>query len=290
MAIDLTVAEMNETLQPNLIALCTITIVLSILALSLRVWSNYIVSSYRWWWDDLFAAITLPFAISENAIILWWVSLGLGKHAATVLPADLAKSPLIIFIANLLYYPYVSLPKFSVLFFYSRIFQRTNKWFTFALWATGVANAGWLLSVYIVAIFQYTPIGVAWETVPGSNSNPQGEWYLGVSISSLLIDFLILILPLPMLWGLQATIMRRIAVVVIFLFGYSVIIVSIGRLVTYMLHRTSLFDDLTWTSVGYVVWVQCEGLFSLVSICLPSIIRLIRRGLQHDYKEKSSNS
>ncbi|KAI3340659.1 hypothetical protein F4824DRAFT_517121 [Ustulina deusta] len=290
MAKDLTAAEMNETVQANLIAMCSVIISLSILALGLRFWSNYVAPSYRWWWDDFFAAITLPFAISENAIILWWISLGLGKHAATIPPADQAKSPMIIFIANLLYYTNISLPKFSALFFYGRIFQQTNKWFTLALWAIGVMNAGWLLSTWVVSIFGCTPINGAWEKVPGRICIPQWNWLLGAAIPSMVIDLLILTLPLPMLWGLQVTAIRRIMVVVAFLFGYSVIVLSIGRLVTLARVGTSLFDDLTWTSIEYSVWVQCEGLVSLVSVCLPSIIRLAKHVFRNGRRESLSNS
>lgn len=59
MATQLTAKEASETLQPNLVALCVIMLTLSTLALSLRMWSNYINPAHNWWWDDFFAVITL---------------------------------------------------------------------------------------------------------------------------------------------------------------------------------------------------------------------------------------
>lgn len=59
MAAQLTTEEASQTLQPNLIALCVIMLTLSTLALSLRMWSNYINPAHNWWWDDFFAVITL---------------------------------------------------------------------------------------------------------------------------------------------------------------------------------------------------------------------------------------
>ncbi|KAK6208474.1 putative secondary metabolism biosynthetic enzyme [Pestalotiopsis sp. IQ-011] len=285
MATRLTAEEASETLQPNLIALCVIMLTLSTLALSLRMWSNYINPAHNWWWDDFFAVITLPFIIAETGLIFWWIKLGLGKHAATTSPEDLAKGPKIIFIAAFLYDSNISLPKFSALFFYRRIFQRTNIWFTAALWTVSIMNAGWLLSAWLSTVFQCTPVNAAWETVPGSTCISQWGWFFGTAIPSMIIDLCILILPLPLLWGLRASPARRFLVGVVFLCGYSVIVVSIGRLVTLASAGTHLLDDLTWTTVTYLEWVQCEGPISLISVCLPSIIYLTK-----SIKEKVANN
>lgn len=166
--------------------------------------------------------------ISETALIFWWIDLGLGKHQATVEPADLAMGPKIIFIATFFYDCNISLPKFSALFFYNRIFGRTNKWFTIALWTVGTLNTGWLLSSLVSTIFQCTPINAAWEVVPGSTCIAQWSWFFGTAIPSMIIDFLILIMPLPILWGLKAPISRRIMVGTIFLCGYWWVSVSLN--------------------------------------------------------------
>ncbi|KAF2969951.1 hypothetical protein GQX73_g3598 [Xylaria multiplex] len=267
MATNLTTAEMNENMQPNLIAMCIAILFFSTLALSLRFWSNYVTPSYRWWWDDFFAAITLPFSISASAFLLWFIYLGFGKHAATVPPADLEKCRL-----------------FSVLFFYARIFQRTSKCFTFALWTVGILNTIWLLTGWALTIFQCRPINAAWETVPGSTCIKQWGLCIAVTVPNLLIDLLLLILPLPMLWGLQATAFRRIIVVIIFVFGYAIIVASVGRLVELTRAGTHILDDLTWGPIEYGEWVECENLLSLLCVCLPSIIRLIKHYFQKSRK------
>ncbi|CAJ2512712.1 Uu.00g008310.m01.CDS01 [Anthostomella pinea] len=162
-----------------------------------------------------------PFIIAETALIFWWIDLGLGKHAITVPPADLAEGPKIIFIAAFLYDCNIALPKFSALFFYRRIFERTSRWLTVTLWTVAAMNAGWLFSAWISTIFQCTPVNAAWETVPESTCISQWTWFLGTAIPSIVIDFLILIIPLPMLWGLQASASRRIMVGAVFICGYS---------------------------------------------------------------------
>ncbi|KAI0179745.1 hypothetical protein GGR52DRAFT_587285 [Hypoxylon sp. FL1284] len=280
MTTQLTAAASNDSLQPNLIALCTIMLVLSTTALSLQLWSNYIIASHRWGWDDLFAASALPFLIVENSLVFWWISLGLGKHAATVSTSNLEMGNKILFIDAFLFDWTISLPKFSVLFFYGRIFAGTRRWFSVALWTVGALNTSWVLSNVISRFNHCMPVSAAWKQTPGESCFPQWGWFLGTAIASLVIDILIFLMPMPLLWSLQVPLSRRILVVVIFVFGYAVIVTSIGRLVTLARSGPDLTEDFTWSTVEFLEWCQCEGTLSLISVCLPSIFVLAKRVYQ----------
>jgi hypothetical protein len=59
-------------------------------------------------------------------------------------------------------------------------------------------------------------------------------------------------------------------------FFLSVIVVSIGRLVTLAQAGSHLLTDITWTTITYVEWVQCEGPISIISVCLPNIFRFVQ--------------
>ena len=50
--------------------------------------------------------------------------------------------------------------------------------------------------------------------------------------------------------------------------------VSIGRLVSIAKAGASLEADLTWSTITYLEWVQCEGPLSVISVCLPNILNL----------------
>lgn len=58
-----------------------------------------------------------------------------------------------------------------------------------------------------------------------------------------------------------------------------VVVVSVGRLITLLKAGSALEADLTWTTIEYICWVQCEGPISLMSVCLPNITDLGRRWL-----------
>lgn len=93
-----------------------------------------------------------PFIISEGALILWWVSLGLGRHAAIVPIADLEKTGLIIFVGAFLYSAAVAFPKLSALFFYRRMFGACiYRSFHIALWGLVGLVTVWLLAAEMVS-------------------------------------------------------------------------------------------------------------------------------------------
>ena len=66
--------------------------------------------------------------------------------------------------------------------------------------------------------------------------------------------------------------------------GNSVIVVSIGRLVSVAKAGASLEADLTWSTITYLEWVQCEGPLSVVSVCLPNIFHLCNLIRTHGLK------
>ncbi|KAL2057974.1 hypothetical protein ABVK25_001591 [Lepraria finkii] len=91
-------------------------------------------------------------------------------------------------------------------------------------------------------------------------------------------------MPLPTLWRLQADKSRKLLITGVFVCGYRVIVVFIGRLVTVAKAGSALEEDLTWSTIPYIEWVQCEGPASVVSISLPTILTLSKRIHTHDLR------
>ena len=56
--------------------------------------------------------------------------------------------------------------------------------------------------------------------------------------------------------------------------GNSVIVVSIGRLISVAKAGADLEADLTWSIIPYIEWLQFEGPLSVISVCLPNIFNL----------------
>ncbi|KAF4767773.1 hypothetical protein N7455_006970 [Penicillium solitum] len=270
-------AESDGNRQPGLIALCVSMLILAVVSVALRCWSISGSRNRKFGYDDAFAILTLPFIIAEFAVGFYWISLGLGRHSATLPVSNQLAGPKIIFAAAYLYDICITLPKLSVLCFYYRVLRRGATWVLPTLWAVGALCVCWLIGSGLLTTFQCTPIDAAWEPVPNARCFTQWKFFTGTAAPSAILDLIILLIPLPLLWSLHMTKAKKAMLIGLFICGYSVIILSIGRLITLLKAGSTLEEDLTWSTIEYISWVQCEGPISLMSVCLPNIMELARR-------------
>ena len=149
---------------------------------------------------------------------MYWVSIGLGKHINQV-PQPHSQVALTLFIANFVYNTGLSLVKMSVLMFYIRVFG-TVRAYRIIFWNVGALIVGWCVSINLLALFFCVPVQKSWlPTTPGFCLATH-ETFLGATISNVLIDIIILIVPVPMLWRLHIGTPRKFALVGVFVAGY----------------------------------------------------------------------
>ncbi|KAJ5715137.1 uncharacterized protein N7483_012318 [Penicillium malachiteum] len=184
----------------------------------------------------------------------------------------------------------ITFPKLSVLCFYHRVFKRGGTWVRPVLWVVGALCVGWLIGSWFATVFQCTPVRASWETVAGSTCVKQWKFFTGTAVPNGILDVTILIIPLPLLWSLQMTRPKKFMLTGMSICGHSVVVVSIGRLITLLKAGSSLESDLTWSTIDYICWVQCEGPVSLMSVCLPNIMELGRRLRQQWTKNTTGRS
>lgn len=80
----------------------------------------------------------------------------------------------------------------------------------------------WTVSFFFATIFQCIPISTFWNYFfwdAGSKCFHVYDFYLGITVSDLITDVLILALPIPLVWRLQLPVKQRIAVGGMFLTG-----------------------------------------------------------------------
>lgn len=114
----------------------------------------------------------------------------------------------------------LSVPKFSALFFYRRIFDRTHVWFTRLVHLLVFCNAGWLVAAWCLNLFQCHPIQKAWNPEVPGKCLPSWNIFFGTSLSSTLIDVCIVVLPVPLLLRLRTAWKRKLLVTSVFIWGY----------------------------------------------------------------------
>jgi hypothetical protein len=202
-------------------------LVVAVVAVLLRFWSRALAASHttpdgsaRFWWDDWFALAALPWVIGTCALAINLVDLGVGKHVADVPPEDQLQVLKVFFAVSFVYDTAISLVKFSALFFYARVFSVTDKPFRYCLWGAMGLTAAWLFGICMMTLFTCVPVEKAWvPTVPGTCIPTDTTW-LASAIPSAFIDFIILLLPMPMLWKLQMKRSQKILLTGVFACGY----------------------------------------------------------------------
>ena len=117
-----------------------------------------------------------------------------------------------------LYFLNAALTKTSLLLLYYRIFGVVKR-YRLALWISAFIVLGYWIATTILAFLGCIPFAYNWDkNVPGRCVNLVG-FFRWNGICNLLIDFLILLLPLPMVWRLNVASRQKLELSGIFLLG-----------------------------------------------------------------------
>jgi hypothetical protein len=132
---------------------------------------------------------------------------------------------------ELVYYINVGLTKITLLILYLRLFVTTSySKLRLLTWVMiGLTTAVTITWTFLIML-QCTPVAKAWETtLPGKCVNMTAVFYSHAGIN-ILLDFIVYIMPIPMLWGVNRPLRDRLALIIIFAIGGFVCIMGIVRL------------------------------------------------------------
>lgn len=207
-------------LGPAVLIVGAISLGLTTIALVLRLWSRARSSSKMdFWWDDWVLVTTTIVSHAFLGLNMAWTRLGLGKHIEAISMTSLLPTIYISKASILIYAVSIWLIKISALLMYARIFRR-SRMFRITLWCFGTWVSLWFVCTAIVPWFNCTPVRKTIDPfLPGECFDRMG-WFLASAFINSITDLAILILPFPMLWGLQMTLRRKIQVTFVFLLGY----------------------------------------------------------------------
>ncbi|KAI6089591.1 hypothetical protein F4821DRAFT_58162 [Hypoxylon rubiginosum] len=140
----------------------------------------------------------------------------------------------------------------------------------------------WLITFSVEYLAHCQPINYYWKPpVEGGFCLNTYSVYLGNAITAVAIDLLILIIPVPLVWRLKLSTIRKVMVTFVFIMGYGVIAASIGRLVAVYNAGDAINTDLTYAGMAMYYWFMAEAAIALISICLPAIWFLFTRVGRH---------
>lgn len=120
--------------------------------------------------------------------------------------------------SEILYFLTITPAKISVLFLYGRLFP--TRMLLLVAKVVGAACVAWCVASVLVTVFQCSPIAGAWDP----SINPQcinyfSQFQLGVAISNMLTDIIILCMPLHIIWRLLLPARDKVILSGMFLLG-----------------------------------------------------------------------
>ncbi|KAI4217662.1 MAG: hypothetical protein LQ351_000258 [Letrouitia transgressa] len=215
---------------------------------------------------------------------------------------------LTVVVALVLYFCCAAAIKSSLILLYYRLFGVIS-WFRNVLFAAWIiVLLYWIINSF-VAIFECRPVAYFWDiTIPGGTCINEEAFFRWNGVANLLIDFMILLLPAPIVWQLKASIRQKALLTGLFSLGllyvphllYSVRrvyrLVYCGqnfRACVASIVRVTYFDqinflDLTYTTVLTLTWTTVEQSLGITCACLSTIRPLLNRILPSSISNPSN--
>ncbi|VUC35604.1 unnamed protein product [Clonostachys rosea] len=271
--------ESYEAFRARLDGAAIATYILATLAVPAKLWCRTRVGG----WSNVGLDDWLSIATLFWMNVFFWITmiafLGLrpylGRDAGTDVPLDEVELfSKCLFAAALTYCVAIAFIKFTILAFYWKLFSVTARIPIMVIFSS---VAAWLVTFLCLGAFGCQPIKAQWDFVAMQTAKclPQKSIYLGGSLPNVIIDFVLVFMPIPYVWGLNVPLGQRLILASMFLLGLFVCIVSIIRLTEVMSISTSDMN-VTYNLKNFMLWSVVEINIGLVCSCLPSLRRLAK--------------
>ncbi|KAJ4388916.1 hypothetical protein N0V93_006378 [Gnomoniopsis smithogilvyi] len=224
--------------------------------------------------EDWTILISLIFSCGVSASFIIEAYYGLGKHVEALTTTEIQKASEVFWVSNLLFAITIYLTKFSILFLYQRTL--THDWVQRTLRVLMVVVLVICLTDICLICTQCVPLNATWnQSVNATSCHSFNTFYIIVGIQ-IATDFLIYLLPLPVIWGMRAAPRnQKLMLFTLFSFGFFICIVSIIRLT----ELTATRRDIDWTyySITIDFWTLVEANTGIVCACVMTMKPLLSR-------------
>ncbi|KAA8652848.1 hypothetical protein EYZ11_003305 [Aspergillus tanneri] len=218
---------------------------------------------------------------------------GGGYHITDVSLEDQLLYRKFCYVATVLYCPMALLTKISLLSILIRIFAPYKSRIIFIYVLLGCLTVYYIVAE-IVKIRMCDPIPAYWDLRKEASCMDQRAALIADSVISVVSDFIILVLPLPLTWSLQMSRNKKLRVIGMLSAGGLATAFSIYRLVLVL--RDGNSPDQTIVFVCLILSGNAEGGVGLICACLPTFNVLIRKlrhaayGSNRYYQQEESSS
>lgn len=265
-----------ENRGPAMLATLYSSTILASLLVASRLFSRRIKLG-RWFADDYIILVSLALVYSLVGTITGAISIGQGRHAATLHLLDLELAMLLTMIGLGMGVLSFTLAKAAVVILLIKVLH-PPPWQARLLWGLITGNTIFMVAASAVYFLQCSPPQALWMVeVEKKCWDPLVVNSIAISGSgfSALSDFYLALYPAINLWSMEINNRKKIALSVALGFGVCAGTVAIYKCTTV----PELLDksDFTYTTSGVVIWTIIEANSVIIAACIPMIMPLIER-------------
>lgn len=209
-------------------------------------------------YDDWCVLVTsITFLASFLVAVCGVIEHGLGQDTWTLHPDEITLFMKYTHIAGVLYFLETALLKLCFLFFYLRVFAGIGV--QRILWSTVALVAVWGTVFVLIALFRCRPISYAWESWDGLHD---GSCIVGIvftivhAVINIAFDIWMLAIPWWQIKGLNMHWRKKLKVMLMFIVGTFVTVVSILRLRAIV--KVSISENPTRELYDAYLWSKLE--------------------------------
>ncbi|KAI0860534.1 hypothetical protein F4860DRAFT_197455 [Xylaria cubensis] len=236
--------------------------------------------------DDWLALVSLIFVLALNGIFLGGTIQGAIAGPPIVVDNWTTNSPLIHLAQRYRYAfqitekPVLGFIKLSLLFLWKRVFSRSRKAVIFIWLFIGFIGA-WSIAFFFITVFQ---CGLRWDLnwAPVGVQLTECVSLIGLltaySTLDLVTDFVILCIPIPVIWNLSMPVRKKIGVTAVFGVGFFTIGAGIARFY-YLLTSYDNQDipDFIADFTLFILWSKIEANVAMIVCCLPTLAPVLEK-------------
>ncbi|KAL6245250.1 hypothetical protein RBB50_008025 [Rhinocladiella similis] len=275
---------------------CIIFSVVGVIIVAARVYSRLFITKAPGL-DDLLVVLALCVLITLCVLVI--VSNKVyhtGRHVWDIEVDTFVGSRLNIWISLWCYIVGISLIKISVLLFYRRLSVKFSKAFLIATWIGIVYNILYFLAFGLALLLLCHPLDAYWKSfnpvwakTHKFHCAPEGTTLPASSALSVLGDLYSTLLPMVLVYHLDLPSRQKIALYVLFAFGFMA--VAAGTIRTVLLYNLlNVNYDFTWELYVTWIWGVIELYLALFAASAPGLKPFFRRFFMDSIHSIARNS
>ncbi|KAL9601652.1 MAG: hypothetical protein Q9219_002372 [cf. Caloplaca sp. 3 TL-2023] len=263
-----------ETRGPALTVVNIVFIILVILVAFLRFYTRLRITHSFGADDWVIAASLVPTFALTVVVLVADNHYGWNRHSWDLHAHNGPHGYKLCLTAQILFFWAASLNKISLLCFYKRLTHGGvyKLWYKYCIVGGIGFITAMLIAFFISACFACQPLSAFWNPLaeyPHSCID-EGNYMMSFAIITIILDFALLLLPIPLVMGLQLSTKQRVAVITLFGLGFIVCIAGIVQAYYIDVALKKSYDE-TWD--GWPLWVASAVEVDLGILCvsIPAI-------------------